>query len=47
MKLSVTVRFLIVFLTVVFMVLSRIAGERLYICDDDLSRACTINRIPK
>ena len=47
MKLSVTVRFLIVFLTVVFMVLSGKAGERLYICDDDLSRACTINRIPK
>jgi len=31
MKRSVTVRFLIVFLTVVFMVLSGIAGERLYI----------------
>ena len=31
MKCSVTVRFLIVFLTVVFMVLSGIAGERLYI----------------
>ena len=45
MKCSVTVRFLIVFLTVVFMVLSGIAGERLYIyiCEDDLSRACTIS----
>ena len=42
MKRSATVRFLIVFLTVVFMVLSGIAGERLYICEDDLSRACTI-----
>ena len=47
MKRSVTVRFLIVFLIVVFMVLSGIAGERLYICEEDLSRACTINRIPE
>ena len=30
MKRSVTIRFLIVFLTVVFVVLSGIAGERLY-----------------
>ena len=43
MKCSVTVRFLIVFLTVVFMVLSGIAGERLYIyARTTCQRACAI-----
>ena len=45
MKRSVTVRFLIVFLTVVLLVLSGIAGESLYNGKEDLSRACTVNRI--
>ena len=48
MKCFVTVRFLIVFLTVVFMVLSGIAGERLYIYARTTCQGrVRLHRIPK